>query len=280
MDSTRFDRLTVTLGARLSRRRALAAGVAGISAISLSPRLQPVFAQDATPAASPVAAETTPPTFLFVQLADSGTWVPKPDEDGVYLLTLSGTGDQTLFFSDGPVGTFATEHMLKTLGFTPVNPPNAAVLVQTPEGGQDVLVVELFNPVFSQVSGGEDQLVYEAKVLNAYHGAGLEEWVPEVDDDQLPTEFTSVSLFIDDCAGIDQCNLWRGAEIPAYVGQIPGGPYRVCFNESTGLCELCEGSYAEFDALCREAFPDQCAQGTCFTNVCDYPDYFGEMFYC
>lgn len=276
MDSNRFDQLTRTVSAKLSRRQALAGGVAGLSAFALTGRSLPAFAQDATPAAT--ASEH--PAFMFVQLADSGNWVPKPDEDGVYLLSLSGIGDQTLYFSDGTAGTFPTDHMLKSLGFTTVNPPNAAVVVQTPDGVQDVLVVELFNPIFSQDDAGNNQLTYEATVLNTYTGAGLDEWVPQAEDDQLPVEFTNVSLFIDDCPGISVCALSTGTDSFPYVGAIPGGPYRQCLNEETGICVLCEGSFAEFDALCRDAYPDTCAQGTCFTNVCDFAEYFGEMYYC
>jgi hypothetical protein len=279
MDSTRFDQLTRTFSTRLSRRRALATGAAGLSALAFAGRSLPGFAQDATPQATPVSGQSHPP-FMFVQLADSGSWMPKPDEDGVYLLSLSGAGDQTLFFSDGNYGTFATDHMLKTLGFTPVNPPNAAVVVTAPDGTQDVLVIELLNPIYRQVAEGDDQLVYEAKVLNVYTGNGLEEWVPQADDDQLPTEFTNVSLFIDDCADASQCFVWIDGQRPRYVGEIPGGPYRICFDGDSGACYLCEGSYAEFNALCRKAFPEGCAQGVCFTNVCDYPDYFGEMYFC
>jgi hypothetical protein len=276
MDSSQFDRLTRTLGARLSRRNALAGGIAGLSAFAFSGRPLPAFAQDATPE----AASSEHRAFMFVQLADSGNWVPKPDEEGVYLLSLTGIGDQTLYFSEGTAGTFPTDHMLRSLGFTPINPPNAAVVVQTPDGVQDVLVVELFNPVFTEGAPGSNQLTYEATVLNTYTGAGLDEWVPQAEDDQLPVEFTNVSLFIDDCPGIMVCALSTGNNQFSYVGEIPGGPYRQCLDESTGICVLCEGSFAEFDALCREAYADTCAQGVCFTNVCDFPEWFGEMNYC
>src|SRR5262249_51573101 len=150
----RFDRLTsaFTTG-RLSRRAALAAGgsagAAGLSALALGAGThQPAVAQEATPAAG-----ASGPTFLFVQLFERGTWAPKPGEDGVYLLTLSGYGDQTLFSPDRPdriVGTVETARFLDALGFTPANPPNAAVVVRTPAGERDVLVVELFDPVFAE----------------------------------------------------------------------------------------------------------------------------------
>ena len=94
-------------------------------------------------------------------------------------------------------------------------------------GGRDVLVVELFNPVYTRTFGdnGEEFLTYEAIVLNAYQGEGLEEWVPQADDDQLPAEFTNVSLFIDACADLAGCYKWdehRWSKI--YMGEIPGGP--------------------------------------------------------
>src|SRR4051812_23444194 len=101
MDYNRFDRLTRYLGTRRSRRQALVVGAAGVAAIPLGHVSHELAAQDATPAATPVAEQTNP-AFLFVQLAESGSWAPNPDEDGSYLLTLSGLGSQTLYFSDRP----------------------------------------------------------------------------------------------------------------------------------------------------------------------------------
>ncbi len=291
MDSSQFDRLAVRLGTRLSRRHALAA--AGLSALAVAARIQPLAAQDATPAAPPATPEPAPadesahPAFLFVQLAESGTWAPKPGEEGVYLLTLRGTGDQTLYFSDRPdriTGTMDTERFLDALGFTPVNPPNAAVVVQTPEGTRDVLVVELFNPVSTRSYGddGEEWLTYEAKVLNAYQGEGLEEWVPQADDDQLPQAFTNVSLFIDDCPDIEGCYADKrepgstGSFYRTYVGPVPGGPYGRCFHPGDSICYPCEridgsinGMNGVYSSMCNAAYPgptgcwDSCYVDTC-----------------
>ena len=82
------------------------------------------------------------------------------------------------------MGTVPTDRFLDALGFTPISPPNAAVVVTTPEGERDVLVVELVNPVYSRSYGenGEDVLTYEATVLSGYQGTGLAEWTPQVDD--------------------------------------------------------------------------------------------------
>jgi len=265
MDSTQFDQFTRRLSTRLSRRRALAIGAAGIAAAGLN-RAVPAIAQDATPEAQ----VTEHPAFLFVQMADSGTWTPKPGEDGVYLLTLAGTGEQTLYFSDRPdriVGTLPTDEFLNALGFTPVEPPNAAVVVTTPDGNRDVLVVELFNPVYTRSFGesGEEFLTYEAIVLNSYVGEALEEWVPQADDDQLPAEFTDVSLFIDDCADLAGCYR-QGFWALEYIGEVPGGPYGRCYSWSERMCLPCENSDWYYNNLCNETFP--ACEGTCVTNTC------------
>src|SRR5215207_272633 len=266
MDSNRFDQLTRTFGTRLSRRRALTVGAAGLATAALARTASGTIAQDATPQ----AAASEHPTFLFVQLADSGTWTPKPDEEGVYLLTLAGTGEQTLYFSDRPdriVGTLPTDQFLNALGFSPVEPPNAAVVVTTPEGTRDVLVVELFNPVYTRTFGedGEEFLTYEAIVLNSYVGEGLEEWVPQADDDQLPSEFTNVSLFIDDCADIGGCytgGFWG----LSYVGEVPGGPFGRCYSWSDQQCMPCEHDYGYYNSICNNTF--SACEGNCTTNTC------------
>ena len=264
MDNARFDRMTTSLSTRLTRRTALVAG-AGLAAAGFARAVPTTLAQDATPEAQ----VTEHPAFLFVQLADSGTWTPKPGVDGVYQLTLANTGEQTLYFSDRPdriVGTMPTDRFLDSLGFTPVEPPNAAIVVTTPEGERDVLVVELFNPVYTRTFGddGEEFLTYDALVLNAYQGEALDEWVPQADDDQLPSEFTNVSLFIDDCADITSCFKRIGSELQ-YVGEIPGGPFPRCFDPGTLTCQSCIGTDAHHSNLCYE-FYEECDWGTCTIN--------------
>jgi hypothetical protein len=130
-----------------------------------------------------------------------------------------------------------TDQFLDELGFTPANPPNAAVEVWAENGERDVLVVQLIDPVFTRTFGEdrEEVLTYDARVLSAYSGERLTEWLPDVADDQLPVEFSNVSLFIDyGCYTVQAC-------------------YKLSMGRS---------------------------QGTCFTNVCDFAEYFGEMYYC
>ena len=141
MDSSRFDQLTT----------------AGLAAPGLSEGATALAAQDATPLASPEAASEHP-ALLFVQLANAGSWAPKPEDDGVYLLTLTGVGSQTLYFCDRAdriVGTVPTDQFLDSLGFTPANPPNATIVVTTPAGERDVLAAELFDPVYIRTFGDE-----------------------------------------------------------------------------------------------------------------------------
>jgi hypothetical protein len=227
-----------------------------------------VTAQDATPAAGDAAGDPKR-SFLFVQLFNQGTWTPNPDAAGVYLLTLTGASAQTLFFSDRPeriVGTVDTAQFLDGLSFTPVNPPNAALVVRTPEGERDVLVVELFNPVYTEdfsLAGGV-QVSYEARVLEAYHGDGLTVWVAEQEDAELPAQFSDVSLFIDDCPDLTGC--YEQGIGGARLGDFPGGQtYGQCWSLNGG-CEPdhpnCPGpSWEVLWGQCNQTYPDACHQG-------------------
>ena len=153
------------------------------------------------------------------------------------------------------------------------------IVVTTPEGERDVLVVELFNPVYTRSFGdeGEETLTYEAIVLQSYQGEALDEWVPQADDDQLPGEFSNISLFIDDCPDAVHCYVSRYTgetkhNIPVkeyvVVGEIPGGPYGYCYSWSQWTCIPCEVEHYELVNLCNAAYPDECegprsVRGTC-----------------
>jgi hypothetical protein len=242
VDAHHIDRLSRLFASRrLSRRTALATSAA-TAATAIAGRS--VIAQDATPEAG-----GDKQSFLFVQLAEDGVWKAKPDEPGVYTLTLAGASGQTLFFSDRPeriVGTVPTEQFFDGLGFTPQNPPNAALVVKTPDGERDVLVVELFNPVYSEAFGETAgvQVTYEARVLEGYTGEGLATWSKEQQDDLLPEKFTDVSLFIDDCSdGTVGCTTFNGATCPGGAGgKLCGlfGPMGFCWDWSTFICVPCE----------------------------------------
>jgi hypothetical protein len=227
----------------------------------------PTRAPDATPEATDDPAS---PMFLFVQLAEAGSWVPSADDPDIYELTLVGIGSQTAFFSDRPariVGTVDTATFLENLGFTPINPPNAAAVVRTPEGERDVLVVELFDPVYTRQFGadGGNSLTYKARVLDAYHGDNLDSWYSEQDNPELPSQFDQISLFIDDCPDLVWCNGAGQSGGTQFYGPIPGGPYGACWSWETWDCRNpCAHSQAELADLCNNQYPG--CQGSCLPD--------------
>ena len=253
---------------RANRRTALAAGLAGTLSLS---GLHQSLAQDATAEAGDAAGD---PMFLFVQLAEGGTWIPSPDDPEIYHLTLSGVGSLVAFFSDRPeriVGTVDTTRFLDALGFTPINPPNAAAVVRTPEGERDVLVIELFDPVYTQAFGSESgaTVQYSARVLDAYHGDNLESWYAEQDDPELPSQFDQVSLFIDDCPDATSCSISPNSSPPnpnvrSYQGPIPDGPYGTCWDKDYWVCNPCVGNWNYLNELCNRTYPD--CQGYCHAS--------------
>ena len=251
----RHDSLNRTIASlaerRANRRTALAAGLAG--ALSLT-SLELVQAQEATPEPEPAS---TDPMFLFVQLAEGGTWIPSPDDPEVYELTLTGLGSQVAFFSDRPeriVGTVDTTRFFEALGFTPANPPNAAAVVRTPEGERDVLIVELFDPVYTQEfdADGGATVRYSARVLDAYHGANLTSWYEEQDDPELPSTFDQVSLFIDDCPDYIYCCYLPG-QWPSGCPIGSGIHVGTCWNSNTWTCDVCDPN-RDYGAVCNQTY--------------------------
>jgi hypothetical protein len=147
---------------------------------------------------------STSPSYLYVQNADSGTLTK---EDGTYKLTLNGISSTTVSFSDRPE---RTAHKLATQDFVDQwstgigsfedDPPNAALVIY--EGDtEETLVLELQNPVYANGT-----LHYDVSFLNSdgvistrSHGTSESEW-------QIPHSFAQAALFIDDsppgyCAG-------------------------------------------------------------------------------
>jgi hypothetical protein len=207
MDASRFDRLTRSLGLRTTRRTTVGTALAGLAFGRLD---HLVAAQDATPApdATPVA-EGEEPVFLFVQTFASGRGdvnpgagtpsaggTPNPAGGAPFLLTLEGHTGQTIYFSDRPdriVGALPTEDFLDQLGFTPENPPNAALVAEF-RTGQGVVVLDLIEPGYDPESG---TLVYGAEILEGYGGENLMPVLAEQVAERLPAEFGPAALFID-----------------------------------------------------------------------------------
>ena len=249
-----FDGLTRALGRRTTRRSAIAGGMVGIAA-GIATRRH-AAAQDATPVAFPddphpsAGTDPTGTEFLFTQSFQSGTWAPKAGEEGVYTLTLSDVPSQIVYFSDRPeriFGVAPTQQFLDGLGFTPANPPNAALVAQSDTGSADeeVLVIELLNPVYDPDTA---TMTYDAKILADYSGHGLAHAAHRQSDYSLPESFAHGSLFIDDCTILE-------SECMGSHDNFCGYAYiQACWDASVNACVPCPGD-EDIDS-CLQRYPN------------------------
>lgn len=250
MDTQRFDHIARLFASRRTRRAAIGGGL-GLAAAAITPLAAQVVAQDATPQPFPAdphpgADDPANVEFLFVQSFAGGSWAPKPGEDGTYALTLSGTAANTIYFSDRPervVGLASNQEFLDGLGFTPENPPNAA-LVSRSDGGEDVLVIELLSPVWDD---GVGTLTYDARVLADYAETGLAFLAQQQSDYGHQEIFGHGALFIDSC---------YAKTMHCYNSGTPVGTAEVPTHWLTS-CKCCRIS-AQKDSYCNDAHPDQC----------------------
>src|SRR5262249_51442545 len=147
MDATRFDTIARLLAGRLSRRRAVRQGGAGLAAAALAAGRSAVAnAEDAAP---PDAEHV--PTMLFVQSFPAGSVAATDGAAGRYALTLEQGLGETVYFSDRPelvVGSTPTPSFLATLGFPEDNPPNAALIAETAPGQTEIAVLRLYRPAY------------------------------------------------------------------------------------------------------------------------------------
>lgn len=271
----RFDRIARLLAQRLARRRALQAGAAGAAGLALAPAI--LHAQKApaavSPAASPAATDDGASAFLFVQSAAGGSFVQTPAATPAagsgaptYTLTLDGHTGGTIFFSDRPARIFGqapTDRFIAGLGFSPSNPPNAAIVTHGEDGTDDVLIVELLNPAYDPDSGA---LSYDATVLGSYVDDGLAFQAATQQDDALPATLGATTLFIDDCPDLSDCIVTGGPVYSAKViGPIPGGPYGQCWHWKDFDCKPCDGhDDGYFADLCNQSYSEcnnECGAG-------------------
>lgn len=167
-----------------------------LAAISMAGIQRDLSAQEATPVASPAAVEDV--SYLYVQTGFTSGRFDSTSEAGFFVLALEGGPMETIFFSDRPeriVGTIPTEEFLTALDFEN-DPPNAALVFETEEGGTEIVVAELTQPSFSD--DGET-LFYIAKVLaiDEIDASTLGVEQEPLGPDALPFTFGRSSLFID-----------------------------------------------------------------------------------
>lgn len=210
------------------------------------------------------------PVFMFVQTAKRGSFRTAAGSPTV--LTLEGVGAETVFFSDRPAriaGSIENSKFLESLGFTASNPPNAAVVLSTPDSAsQDVIVAQLLNPKYDAAA---QTLSYEVVILKNYDGSGLAFWTDR-SDASLPAKFDQVSLFIDDCPdgqvmcyGIYQCTGTKCCRVGCgSVGQTVG----YCWSWGSLSCNPCRDytyKCSEPGAPCNNN-PPFCMRNKCSTG--------------
>jgi len=145
------------------------------------------------PYESQVKASEDIPSYLFVQIAESGEWNLIDEEEKIYRLVLINAAPQTLMFTDRPdrnAGHLSTGEFLKIVDFS--NPPNAALEILDGENGHDVIVVEL---LCSSWDYQNKILTYNAKILPAVNGS-LSQYHERMESG-IPATFNDVSLYID-----------------------------------------------------------------------------------
>jgi hypothetical protein len=172
--------------------------------------LTSMAAQEPTPEPDRISDKTT---FLFVQAFRSGTLTPKsPAEpeagtpvagsDAQFQLHLADGMGQTIYFSDRPeriVGAVPTPAFLDGLGFSPADPPNAALVGETADGLQEVIVVELFDPRYDFAT---HSVTYDiVQNLDDVERLGFALAEPAgLGAHETGTVYETANLFIDDCA--------------------------------------------------------------------------------
>jgi hypothetical protein len=281
MDPSRFDSISKTFAERkLTRRRALMQGGAGIAAGAVAFTGLSASAQEATPEASqdatPAASDSSSPATLFLQSFQSGTIVPKEGEAGTWTLTLEQGLGQTLYFTDRPdrvVGATPTPQFLDALGFSPTNPPNAALLFEDENGNEDVSVVELFNPHYDTAT---NTATYDIQLLDEYARVGMTFQQQPTEPADAGATFGAAHLFIDDCAdGVIYC-LSLDTHYPCPGDEVYDdqpicgliGPMGYCYDWSTPGCFPCkpydnpplEMLEEWWDNVCTNTFSD-CVDG-------------------
>jgi hypothetical protein len=250
MDPNRFDSLSrLFADRRLSRREAMIKGGTAVAATGLAASgLAHAAAQEATPEVATDGGST--PELLFVQSFQAGSIAAKEGVDGRYTLTLEGGSGQTIFFSDRPdrvVGAEPTQDFLDTLGFPEDDAPNAALIIKNADETTDIAVIELFAPVYDEVTQG---VTYEIEVLENWDeemDLGLQE--APADLAALEPSFGAAHLFIDgilDCPDSDLiCYPNGGGWQNGGVGRIPNADHDgFCVSSGTWFCYPCSSPAA------------------------------------
>ena len=199
-----------------------------------------------------------PVRFMFVQNANSGSLIPLQAKENLYTLTLKDVFPQTIFFSDRPervTGQAPMQKFLDGLCFSRANPPNAAIEILGGSEEADLIVVELFDPVYTAVN---KTLRYTVSILEK---PDLSYAIfNERHDKSLPESFGPVALFIDDCSD-DTCHCHKGDG--KYCGSYSIG---CCWSWKTIVCDPCH-SQSSYDDKCKDKYGKDCNHAD-VSNLC------------
>jgi hypothetical protein len=197
---------------------------------------------------------------MFVQSVQSGSFVQVEGEDNLYTLTLEGVAPQTIAFSDRPecvMGQVPMQKFFAGLGFSPKYLPNAAIEILEWDNEEDVMVIELFDPVYDAAN---HTLQYNISILEMpNHSYAI---FNERHDKSLPENFGPAAWFIDGCW---DCYMQCGHEDGEHIcGSFKTGQ---CWCWKPPSCFTCrEKSY--YSDKCAEKFGDNCK--TPFWDDCGY----------
>ena len=216
-------------------------------------------------------ADDVYPSFMFVQTAESGAFLPADKTGGRARLELAGVAPETVYMSDRPeriAGSVANQPFLDALGFTQKSGPNAAVVLSSPASEtQDVIIVTLLSPVYNDE---QRTLQYEIEPIGEEVGGGLASWKSRKDA-SLPDRFGHASLFIDDCP--DMPVICYGA-----FQCTGGGPSEHC-------CRVSCGGTGKTVGTCWHWFPPACTpcqdySSDCTNTVCNNTSPFCQRDMC
>lgn len=280
MDASRFDRLSMALARRVSRRVALRSGGAGIAAAALATPQRSAIT--ATQVASPAATDEPAVSFLFVQIASSGSLQPQAgvaDAEHEFVLTLDAHAGNTVYFSDRPerlTGAAPTPHVFDLVFGTGVA-PNAALVVDLPQQREAVFVLTLTNPRYDVTA---QALTYEADILEEYEGEALTPLVAKQAarpvDPGAGLTFGPASLFIDTAVLGDCPNTTYTCCGGTYCDQI--GHQKSVGTISVGTCikslciDPCDSSTLQ--SQCNQTYAAACQaadRGYCEADCCGCP---------
>lgn len=146
------------------------------------------------------------PRYIFVQTAQSGSFVSVAGNESLYELTLKGVSPQTIAFSDRPQRIVTQTPMQKflngmlrfasskDLSSSKNRPPKAALEILEADEHEDLAVIELFDPIYDS---DNQTLKYNARIMKEPKLSYAD--FNDRADQTLPETFGPAVLYVDGC---------------------------------------------------------------------------------